>query len=82
MAGDPVKDWLVARELLKTTKALHPVFYDASLVRLFGARDALALRLGQRWLTYGSYSRAADIVRQVLDRERLISAERAPTGCV
>ena len=82
MMGDPMPDWLTAREILKTAKALQPLFIDASLVRLFGARDALATGLGQRWLANGYYSGAAELVRQVLDRERLISTERAPTGCV
>jgi DNA helicase-2/ATP-dependent DNA helicase PcrA len=81
MFGDPIKDWLSAREILKDTPALQPLFQDASLVRLFGARDALASGLGQRWLDLGSYSGASDLVRQVLDRERLISTERVPSGC-
>jgi DNA helicase-2/ATP-dependent DNA helicase PcrA len=81
MAGDPIHDWLKARELLNSAAALRPLFNDANLVRLFGARDALVDGLGRRWLASGTYNGAAELVRQVLDRERLISAERAPAGC-
>lgn len=81
MIGDPFQDWRTARELLKAAKALEPLYADANLVRLFGAREALETGLGQRWLRSGVYTSAAELVRSILDRERVISSERAPTGC-
>ncbi len=81
MVGEPLRDWITARAILGATYDLVPLFGDASLVRLFGARDALANGLGDRWLATGSYRGASDLVRQLLERERLISSERPPQGC-
>ena len=82
MVGDPVRDWRQARRILEEIKDLNELFREARLVRLFGARDALATGLGAVWLTSGNYAGAANLVKKILDRERLVSSDRAPRGCM
>lgn len=48
----------------------------------FQATDALAAGLSDLWLAGGQYAGAAGFIRCTLDRERLVSAEREPRGCV
>lgn len=52
------------------------------MIRLFQATDVLAAGLSDLWLTGGQYAGAAGFIRRTLDRERLVSAEREPRGCV
>jgi DNA helicase II / ATP-dependent DNA helicase PcrA len=80
--GDPVADWLAARRLLHDIDALQELYREVRLIRLFRATDALASGLADRWLGSGSYAGASDLVRRILDQERLIAAERDPEGCV
>lgn len=80
--GDPVADWLAARRLLRDIDALSELYREVRLVRLFRATDALAAGLAERWLASGSYAGGSDIVKRILDQEKLISAERDPEGCI
>lgn len=80
--GDPVADWLAARRLLREIDALEELYREVRLVRLFRATDALASALADRWLGSGSYSAASDLVKRILDQEKLIAAERDPEGCL
>ncbi|WP_225769560.1 ATP-dependent helicase [Inquilinus sp. Marseille-Q2685] len=82
MTGDPVPDWKAARRLLQDIPALNELFREVRLVRLFRATDALAAGLGDRWLASGSYVGASELVKRILEQERLIAAERDPQGCV
>lgn len=82
MVGEPVADWKAARRLLQDVPALTELFREVRLVRLFRATDALASGLGERWLTSSSYVGASDLVKRVLEQERLISAERDSQGCI
>ncbi|GAB4250551.1 MAG: hypothetical protein Kow0027_13990 [Saprospiraceae bacterium] len=82
LSGNPVADWKTARRLLQDISALKDLFREARLVRLFRATDALGEGLGECWRASGSYASACDIVRSILERESLISAERDPEGCV
>ena len=52
------------------------------LVRLFRATDALASGLADRWLASGGYGGASDLVKRILDQEKLIAADRDPEGCI
>lgn len=52
------------------------------LVRLFKATDSLASKLGERWLTLNSYTGASDVVKRILEQERIVAAERDPQGCI
>lgn len=79
--GDPVRDWKIAREPLECP-ALADIAKDVRLIRLFRASDALGQGLSERWLTTGAYLGAAILVKRILDRERLLSADRDPEGCV
>ena len=79
--GNPVDDWRKARRVLQDIKALGELFREARMVRLFRATDALGTGLSELWLTAGNYDRAADLVKRILDRERLLAADRDPQGC-
>lgn len=81
-SGDPVADWRLARRVLQENKALAEVFREARMVRMFRATDALGNGLSTLWLASSNYGGAADLVKRVLDRERLLSADRDPQGCV
>jgi DNA helicase-2/ATP-dependent DNA helicase PcrA len=80
--GDPVSDWRRARDLLNEVGGVEDVVREVRLVRMFRATDAIGMGLGTLWLELGSYEGAADLIRRILDRERLLSTERDPSGCV
>ena len=82
LIGDPVADWRAARRLLQDIPALNELFREVRLVRLFRATDALASGLGDRWLASSSYVSASDLVKRILEHERLIATERDPQGCI
>lgn len=82
LTGEPVADWRTARRLLQDVPALNEIFREVRLVRLFRATDALASGLSDRWLASSTYVSASDLVRRILERERLVAAERDPQGCV
>jgi DNA helicase-2/ATP-dependent DNA helicase PcrA len=82
MIGDPVEDWKRARHLLEEIKDLNELFREARMVRLFGARDALATGLAAVWLSSGNYADAASLVKEILDQERLVASDRDPRGCM
>jgi DNA helicase II / ATP-dependent DNA helicase PcrA len=82
LIGEPVADWKAARRLFQDISALNELFREVRLVRLFRATDALASGLGERWLGSSSYAGASDLVRRILEQERLIAAERDSRGCI
>jgi len=82
MTGDPVEDWKRARRVLEQIKDIYDLFRDVRMVRLFGARDVLAAGLASVWLSSGSYLGAANLVKKILDQERLIASDREPRGCM
>jgi DNA helicase-2/ATP-dependent DNA helicase PcrA len=83
LIGEPVADWKGARRLLQDIPALSELFREVRLVRLFKATDALASGLGERWLASSSYAGASDLVKRVLEQERLVAAERdSQSGCI
>jgi DNA helicase-2/ATP-dependent DNA helicase PcrA len=80
--GNPIEDWKMARQPLHDTAALLEIFREVRLVRLFRASDTLAAGLAELWLETVSYAGAVNLVKRVLDRERLIAADRDPEGCI
>jgi DNA helicase-2/ATP-dependent DNA helicase PcrA len=82
LVGDPMKDWIAARRILESVGGFEDVFADASMIRLFGAREALVSGLSDLWLAGSSYGGATERVRAILDRQRLFESERTPRGCV
>jgi DNA helicase-2/ATP-dependent DNA helicase PcrA len=82
LVGEPVADWKAARRVLQDIAALGELFREVRLVRLFRATDALASGLGERWLASSSYAGASELVRRILEQERLVAAERDPQGCI
>lgn len=82
LIGDPVADWKAARRILQDVPALAELFREVRLVRLFRQTDALAAGLGGRWLTYSNYGGVSDLVKRILEQERLVAVERDPQGCI
>lgn len=82
LRGDPAADWRAARTVLAGIPVLVDVLKQVRLVRLFRATDALGQGLADMWVGTGAYKGAAVLVRKTLDRERLISAELEPQGCL
>ena len=82
LVGDPVSDWKRAWEPLREVSAFSEIYREARMVRLFRATDALASGLAGEWRTHGWYKGASEFVKRVLDRERLIAADRQADGCV
>ena len=82
LIGEPVADWKAARRVLQEFPALKELFREVRLVRFFRATDALASGLGDRWLALSGYSGASDLVKRILEQERLIAAERDLHGCI
>ena len=82
LTGDPVADWKAARRLLQDIPALNELFREVRLVRLFRATDALASGLSDRWLASSSYAGSSNLVKRILEQERLIAAERDHQGCI
>lgn len=82
LVGEPVADWKAARWVLNDIPALNELFREARLVRLFRATDSLASGLGERWLALSSYAGASELVKRILEQERLVAAERDPQGCI
>jgi DNA helicase-2/ATP-dependent DNA helicase PcrA len=82
MVGDPVADWKSARRVLQEISALGELYREVRLVRLFRATDALASGLSNRWLATGSYEGVSDLVKGILEQEKLIAVERDPRGCI
>lgn len=82
LTGEPVADWKTARRFLQDTSALAELFREVRLVRLFRATDALAAGLGERWLASSSYAGVSDLVKRILEQERLVAVERDSQGCV
>lgn len=82
LVGEPVADWKAARWVLHDIPALNELFREVRLVRLFRATDALASGLGERWLALSSYAGASELVKRILEQERLVAAERDPQGCI
>lgn len=80
--GDAVEDWRLARRVLQNITLLNELFREARMVRLFRATDALGGGLSELWLAAGNYAGACALVKRILDRERLLSADRDPQGCV
>ena len=80
--GNPVEDWRKALDMLQTVKALNELHRDARMVRLFRVTDVLGSGLANVWMGMGSYNDASNIVKRILDRERLLAAERDSIGCV
>jgi hypothetical protein len=52
--------------------ALKELYREVRLVRLFRATDALASGLAERRLGLGKYSGASDLVKGILDQEKLM----------
>lgn len=82
LAGDPVIDWKTARRLLQDIQALGELFREVRLVRLFRATDSLASGLRGKWLASGNYTGVSDLVKGILEQEKLIAIERDPRGCI
>ena len=82
LQGDPAKDWVHARDLLGVGKDLSDLLANAKFVRLFRATDEIGDLLVSAWDLRGTYRRATDLVRRMLNVVKLQSDQRDPRGCV
>lgn len=82
LVGDPVVDWKSARRVLQGISAFRELFREVRLVRLFRATDSLARGLRNKWLATGNYEGVSDLVKGILEQEKLIAVERDPRGCI
>ena len=82
LQGDPVQDWVHARDLLGVGKDLSDLLANAKFVRLFRVTDEIGSRLASAWDLRGSYGRATDLVRRALQASMLQFNQRDPRGCV
>ncbi|MEZ4271521.1 MAG: ATP-binding domain-containing protein, partial [Myxococcota bacterium] len=82
VTGRPGEDWLQARNILNGVSQFKDLYQDSRAVRLFRATEALGVGLSGLFLRNGSYMGAVALVRKLLDRERLLGARRADSGCV
>lgn len=82
LRGDPVGDWIQARDLLSSGKDLSSLLADAKFVRLFRAADEIGSRLAAAWDRRGNYGPAIDLVRRALEAGKLQADHREPRGCI
>lgn len=82
LQGNAVSDWKEARKILDNIDDFSEIAKQARMVRLFRATDVLASGLSTLWLDNGSYKGAPTTVKSILDQERLIAGEKAPSGCI
>jgi DNA helicase II / ATP-dependent DNA helicase PcrA len=82
LIGDPLADWKAALKILQNVPALAELLREVRLVRLFRATDVLAAGLSQRWLASSNYNGVSELVKRILEQERLIAVERDAQGCI
>ena len=80
--GDPIADWLLARDVLLGHKLLNEVRQSAGIVRFFQLKDVLTKMLSSLWLDFGGYQGATARIRDVMEKEQLLTMERDHRGCV
>lgn len=78
--GDPVTDWLRARDVIAASGKLREIANSARFVRLFRATEDLGSQLAEQWLASGTYGAARDIVRRTLDLRQVMSSQADPRG--
>lgn len=80
--GDPVADWISARDVLAQDSGLSELFTNVRFVRLFRATDEIGSRLLARWRLTGTYDNAPEIIRRALEANLLGAEHREPRGCL
>lgn len=80
--GDPVTDWFLARDVLLGHKLLIEVSQSADIVRFFQLDDVLPRTLSSLWLDFGEYQGATARIREIMEKEQLLTMERDHRGCV
>ena len=80
--GHPIEDWRAAVRILHEVSSLTEISDQGLMVPFSKPRAALPLGLGERWLASGGYLGASVLAEDILNRERLIEAERNPQGCM
>ncbi|PZR03428.1 MAG: ATP-dependent helicase, partial [Archangium gephyra] len=82
LRGDPMVDWVGARDVLGATSGLSELFTNVRFVRFFRATDEIGSRLMARWRETGTYSNAPDIIRRAIEANILGTEHREPVGCM
>lgn len=77
LVGDPVRDWQVARDVLRGSRELEEVSKQARLVRMLRSTDALGWGLLDAWDGAVGYRDAAEVVRIALAEEAVSVSQQA-----
>jgi len=82
LTGDPWEDWLMIRKLLEDSVAdpIRKVAEDAKYLRLLHKGAVLRSRLNELWRATGTYTGAADAVRDALLQEHFSSSTKKWRG--
>ena len=84
LIGDPEKDWLTVRNLLKDAECsrLNEVAHEVRNVRLLERGTILRMGLAQDWRDYGVYRNALEIVKNAFVQEHFATNVKPEVGVV
>lgn len=84
LSGDPGKDWLAVRQVLKDGRCerLREIAQEVRNVRLLERGTVLRTGLSQDWRENGTYRNALDIIRQAFLQEHFSANSKPETGVV
>lgn len=82
LTGDPLKDWLLVRQLLSDceSEVIKQVAEDAKFLRLLRRGAVLQSRLSEIWRSIGSYEGALIAVNDALLQEHFAAASHETKG--
>jgi DNA helicase-2/ATP-dependent DNA helicase PcrA len=80
--GNPSEDWEAVIRLLSAVSELEEISTKARLIRPFKGNDVIGSRLAREWLESGSYGKASEIVKRLLDRRTVLSDAEQTGRCV
>ncbi|HAU2307380.1 TPA: ATP-dependent helicase [Legionella pneumophila] len=81
-SGNPSKDWLLVRNMLKTSKNkdLHEVATAVEYLMVFNRKKIISMGLSASWQSYGSYESARNVVDTALTQSLLMSDDNDSFG--
>lgn len=81
-SGDPYKDWLLLRQLLRATnvRELLKVDYDLQYLMAFNRGRSIASGLSSLWENTGTYSSARNVLDAALAEDQILSGNEDLSG--
>jgi uvrD/REP helicase len=79
--GDPVHDWVHARDFISKCKDLSPLYDNVRFVRLFRATDDVGKLLSSAWDKKGHYRGSMARIRRVLETRVIQGAYHIANKC-